>query len=453
MVRGAALGRAQTLDGVGFGVGLGQSIGGFVAMGQSVDSIDSTASLYENGRIIKGYQAGPNVVDGSYQAMLNAYSNAKYNRQMRPADRAALREQLERKMVFTDRIQFRDKNSNNVHYKAFTTENNGEALSVFNANLLNNDIGKQLDIATVLQHEGHRNGRSSRGPPSVADRRETRNAVESHWRYQQMLSNSRHGRAYIGALDEESYNDYQKGQDYLADRINEEEAHRYVDQNYSSQADGWIESGWDALSLATGIGSLIYNIKKGNYVRVAIDTVGALADGAALLLPLVPGGAGIAIKTARGVGAAASITDGTLNTKDGIKDGDYIQAGLGAVQIVSGGMQSKNLGKWTIQKKIQKTNNPLAGKTRIASANKIDAMHNFNDIIDNYSRYAKRFNIPTKIEGGKVDRISELYQIQGSLNGKDGIFEWIIDQGSVTHRRFIPKGEITGYPNQKTIRW
>ncbi len=103
MVRGAALGRAQTLDGVGFGVGLGQSIGGFVAMGQSVDSIDSTASLYENGRIIKGYQAGPNVVDGSYQAMLNAYSNAKYNRRMSPADRfAMLRELRERKIEFTN---------------------------------------------------------------------------------------------------------------------------------------------------------------------------------------------------------------------------------------------------------------------------------------------------------------------------------------------------------------
>jgi hypothetical protein len=43
----------------------------------------------------------------------------------------------------------------------------------------------------------------------------------------------------------------------------------------------------------------------------------------------------------------------------------------------------------------------------------------------------------------------ELRQIEGSLGGKVGIFEWIIDKNRVTHRRFILVGKITGSPNQK----
>jgi hypothetical protein len=41
-----------------------------------------------------------------------------------------------------------------------------------------------------------------------------------------------------------------------------------------------------------------------------------------------------------------------------------------------------------------------------------------------------------------------LSQIKGSNNGVDGVFEWIVDEGNVTHRRFIPGGQVTGRPNQ-----
>lgn len=50
--------------------------------------------------------------------------------------------------------------------------------------------------------------------------------------------------------------------------------------------------------------------------------------------------------------------------------------------------------------------------------------------------------------GGVVVRQSDLYQAPGSLNGQTGVFEWIVDMGEVTHRRFIPRGTITGFPNQ-----
>lgn len=101
--------------------------------------------------------------------------------------------------------------------------------------------------------------------------------------------------------------------------------------------------------------------------------------------------------------------------------------------------------------------------------------HGFNDIIDNYARYAEEFSITG---GDGIER--KLYQIEGGqksyvykyktsiynntdINVKNqrydsleiitknqyGIFEWIVDPDKgVTHRRFIPNGKITGQANQ-----
>ncbi|MFK0089671.1 DUF637 domain-containing protein [Pseudomonas sp. NPDC090755] len=93
--------------------------------------------------------------------------------------------------------------------------------------------------------------------------------------------------------------------------------------------------------------------------------------------------------------------------------------------------------------------NSVLGRPRVGSANKLpDGQHGFNDIIDNYAGDAAKFYIPTKGAGGEVVRVSELRQIEGSNNGVSGVFEWIVDEGNVTHRRFIPGGEVTGLPNQ-----
>lgn len=44
---------------------------------------------------------------------------------------------------------------------------------------------------------------------------------------------------------------------------------------------------------------------------------------------------------------------------------------------------------------------------------------------------------------------ASLYQLSGSLNGKYGRFEWIVQDNAVTHRMFVPGGGINGIPIKK----
>lgn len=95
-----------------------------------------------------------------------------------------------------------------------------------------------------------------------------------------------------------------------------------------------------------------------------------------------------------------------------------------------------------------KTADELAsGMGRTGSAlTKSDPFHrSVSWVVDNPA--AERF----AIRGGDgVGR--ELYQLPGEVNGKSGVFEWIIDRSGsnpfINHQRFIPGGSITGVPNQ-----
>ena len=125
---------------------------------------------------------------------------------------------------------------------------------------------------------------------------------------------------------------------------------RYIDP------DGRIlETAWDIASLVTGVASLVADVRAGNVKAAVIDSLGIVADGVAVALPCIPGGAGAAIKAARIAGAAANIVGGALSVQDGLEKGDYLEAGAGALQAVSGiGQLSKALSAGTKAKIVSK---------------------------------------------------------------------------------------------------
>ncbi len=71
-----------------------------------------------------------------------------------------------------------------------------------------------------------------------------------------------------------------------------------------------VETVWDVLSLIEGARSLIKNARSGNMKAAAFDTIGVIVDAAAVVIPGVPGGVGMAMKGARtGVEIAAKYSD------------------------------------------------------------------------------------------------------------------------------------------------
>jgi RHS repeat-associated protein len=80
--------------------------------------------------------------------------------------------------------------------------------------------------------------------------------------------------------------------------------------------------------------------------------------------------------------------------------------------------------------------NPILGLKRVGSALKTDPYHAFPDIIDNFASSATKTQLPN----------ATLYQVEGSLNSTAGRFEWIVQDGNVTHRLFVPGGTLNGVP-------
>jgi RHS repeat-associated protein len=82
----------------------------------------------------------------------------------------------------------------------------------------------------------------------------------------------------------------------------------------------WVESAWDIFSLGTGVASFVHNVKEGNVGAAIVDGIGIVADAAAVVVPLVPGGVGAGIKAVRTADKVAKVVEGTKTVKTIVKE-------------------------------------------------------------------------------------------------------------------------------------
>jgi len=139
----------------------------------------------------------------------------------------------------------------------------------------------------------------------------------------------------------------------------------------------YVESAIEVVSLGTGLKSLWGNIKRGKIGAAIVDGLGVVADGAALLAPGIPGGAGTLIKAVR---AGDKIADGVKagkaaeNTVQAGKALDKANDGKKAIQQPAKNLgqkkQSKNLVEEAKESQLKKDQKKVRQENREAQTSR-----------------------------------------------------------------------------------
>ncbi|RUO60180.1 hypothetical protein CWI76_07525 [Pseudidiomarina marina] len=113
----------------------------------------------------------------------------------------------------------------------------------------------------------------------------------------------------------------------------------YVNNNpykYTDPKGEYLESIWDAASLSVGLTSLGSNLANGNWAAAGLDALGVIADGAALALPVVPGGASMAISASRKGADFIATADGAVvhNSTSGVRN-SLEEAGMSGTTVTN----------------------------------------------------------------------------------------------------------------------
>ena len=219
----------------------------------------------------------------------------------------------------------------------------------------------------------------------------------------------------------------------------------YCGNNPINRADPTGEAWWHwALGAAIVAACAAATVITAGGFAAGMAAVAAVSSGVAASSVASTVAAGAFISSAMTFGASVAHAASTSKSlKQFNKKGNWGVVRSTAVSAVVGGagayFGTKRLGSVsskTNSKVISKRKNDIIDLLRTGSALKEDSYHAFPNIVDNYAGYATK----SPINNGT------LYQIEGSLNGTVGRFEWIVQDQQVTHRMFVPGGGINGIP-------
>ncbi len=159
---------------------------------------------------------------------------------------------------------------------------------------------------------------------------------------------------------------------------------------------------------------------------------------------------------AKGISALNSIK--ILKTKKGligslteVKNSSLLEKPLlvtkgqnGKIESVRGGQFSSKNRSHFEKLKAELSRKEIESSTPIGSALKEDIYHRCPSFVSRGVENGRVFSM--KGGDGKSYKLS---QFEGSLNNKNGVFEYVVDsKNNLVHQRFIPNGRITGFPNQ-----
>lgn len=220
---------------------------------------------------------------------------------------------------------------------------------------------------------------------------------------------------------------------------------QYCGNNPVNRIDPTGEAWWHwALGAAVVAACAVATVVTCGGFAAAAGAVAAVGSGvaAATTASTIAAGAFIGSATVYGMAVvtAASTSSSVKEFNDKGNWGTVAATAGGAVVGGAGAYLNtkvSNSAPSTTKPKVTSTiKNDVIDLPRTGSALKTDPYHAFPNIVDNYVGYATK----SPISNGT------LYQLQGSLNGTVGRFEWIIQNQQVTHRMFVPGGGINGIP-------
>ena len=219
----------------------------------------------------------------------------------------------------------------------------------------------------------------------------------------------------------------------------------YCGDNPVNRIDPTGEAWWHwALGAAVVVACAVATVVTCGGFAAAAGAIAAVGSGVAAATTASTIAAGSFIGSATVYGMAVVTA---ASTSSSVKDFNG-KGNWGTVAATAGGAVLGGAGAYlgtkgynsttsTTKPKVTSTiKNDIIDLPRTGSALKMDPYHAFPNIVDNYAGYATK----SPISNGT------LYQLQGSLNGTVGRFEWIIQNQQVTHRMFVPGGGINGIP-------